>query len=81
MFTVGMYAEAYTDKQEAVTYTDKQEAVTVVAENSKREFTVRVGYLTRLLYTVVAISTAEGARITVKEDDFTAIANYLHLNK
>ena len=49
MFTVGMYAEAYTDKQEAVT--------------------------------VVAISTAEGARITVKEDDFTAIANYLHLNK
>lgn len=48
MFTVRMYAEAYTDKQEAVT---------VVAENSKREFTVRVGYLTRLLYTVVAIST------------------------
>ncbi len=72
MFTVRMYAEAYTDKQEAVT---------VVAENSKREFTVCVGYLTRLLYTVVAISTAEGVRITVKEDDFTAIANYLHLNK
>lgn len=71
MFTVGEYAE---------TYTDKQENVTVVAENSKREFTVCAGYLTRLLCTVVALSTVEGARVTVKEDDFTAIANYLHLN-
>ena len=72
MFTVGMYAEAYTDKQEAVT---------VVAENSKKEFTVYVGYLTKLLYTVVALSTAEGARITVKEDDFIAMEKFLPLNK
>ena len=71
MFTVGEYAEAYTNKQENVT---------VVAENSNREFTVCAGYLTRLLYTVIALSTVEGARVTVKEDDFTAIANYLHLN-
>lgn len=71
MFTVGDFAKLYTDDMETVT---------VVAENSKMEFTVEVCCLVKLLYGVVGISTAEGAKITLKEDDFAAVKSYLYLD-
>ena len=68
MFTLGEFAS---------TYSDKTELITIVAEESKREISARAYFFTKFLYGVLYISTVNGTNVTVRENDFCAITNYL----
>lgn len=64
MIVLGDYANSYLDKAEQVT---------IVAQESGRYFNTTVYNLSKLLYSVVGISTVNGCKLVLKENDYMAV--------
>ena len=58
-------------------YNKKYSNITVVAENSKREVTTDMYLLRKMLYQIIAIDTNSKIAVTVKEENFDKIKNYV----